>query len=128
MTHRATLESSARSSAASPYTFSPRFSFSSSKPPSYRPISIVVGAVCLVGRGFLNDDGCNGLDEVDELDVDVGNGFGAANLVSNFATLELEELDCCLVWPGRDDCGFADSSSAAICFVTDATEAMAAGR
>ena len=44
-TNRDTLESNARSSAASPYTFSPLFSLSISIPPSYLPISRVAGAV-----------------------------------------------------------------------------------
>lgn len=39
-TYFETLESSAKSSAASPYTFSPLFSLSSSNPPSYFPMSM----------------------------------------------------------------------------------------
>lgn len=51
-THLETLESSAKSSAASPYTFSPLFSLSISNPPSYFPMSMVGGlATGLVVHG-----------------------------------------------------------------------------
>lgn len=50
-TYRDTLESNARASAASPYTFSPLFSLSISKPPSYRPISSPACAASFVGEG-----------------------------------------------------------------------------
>jgi len=51
-TYLETLESSAKSSAASPYTFSPLFSSSISNPPSYFPMSMEEGfAVGLAGAG-----------------------------------------------------------------------------
>jgi hypothetical protein len=52
-TYFETLESSAKSSAASPYTFSPLFSLSISNPPSYFPMSMVGG----LATGLVVDGG-----------------------------------------------------------------------
>ena len=109
-TNLETLESRASSWAASPSIFSPRFSFSISKPPSYLPISNSRLEVGLdregfdAGAGAFLDADAGGLVVADweepagaadlggpVLTVDFGfcsgKGWGAANLVRSFETL-----------------------------------------
>lgn len=125
LTYRETLESNARSSAASPCTTSPLFSLSISRPPSYRPISIEgwvapgAGDGCVVAwRRFEGWDG-----------LVFGNGLGAANLVSNLATFVWLGCFECVGLVVEDDeatgAGFFPViSRAAICRVTDPMDVM----
>ena len=132
--HRATLESKASCSAASPVTFSPRLSFSSSKPPSYFPMSMIC---CCLGAGadFAGEAGRDFA--VVELDVTAaafecpaGKGLGAANLDKSLLTF----VPFCWLgffwWvapAGRVVpwvLGLEDISSAAICRVTAPREVI----
>ena len=126
-----TLESSASSRAASPCTASPRFSFSISKPPSYLPMSssASVRGFCAAG---LTEAGCfvvfPGLGFAEGFSLESGKGLGAANFVRSLETL----VWLVVFWSGR--VGFvapfclAEISRAAICRVTEPTEAIAIER
>ena len=94
-TYRDTLESKAKSSAASPYTFSPLFSLSISNPPSYRPMSRPGGTAPFTSEGGAGNGfdlvslvvmGCRKDDDDERFVFEAGKGFGAANLVRSFAT------------------------------------------